>query len=107
MAGVEKRSKVLQNLGSLVLKVWRAEKNSRDSDGGDHMKAPTGMEEGICEQDLKGKQASFRTTLGKAIIKPRRAVVTTVLIDPQYKPRATFVFYYLSKVNRSPFVENS
>ncbi|KAK6503564.1 hypothetical protein TWF481_008578 [Arthrobotrys musiformis] len=91
---METRTDVLQNIGSLKVLVFRAEKEATECEatGG---KASENIKD-IHEKSLKGRAVSHRTSFGPVEYRTSPAFNTKKL-DPPHHPYVTFVFLYASK----------
>ncbi|KAK6537024.1 hypothetical protein TWF281_001227 [Arthrobotrys megalospora] len=109
---LETRVDVLKNVGSLTMKIWRAEKNATEASSKDWTRLSE--IENIHEKALKGRAVSHKTLLGAVTYEPSRSCRTRKL-DPEDSPYVTFIFRYASKrylqieglMPRSPSPEHS
>ncbi|KAF3285411.1 hypothetical protein TWF970_010468 [Orbilia oligospora] len=90
---METRANVLQNIGTLKVKIYRAEKRATKGRGSDHDKLSI---KDVHEKSLKGRAVSHRTSLGAADYEPPSSLKTKRL-DPSDRPYVIFTFRYAKK----------
>ncbi|KAF3159701.1 hypothetical protein TWF788_003675 [Orbilia oligospora] len=95
---VETREKVIGNIGTLQLSIWRV-KLARGKLVFPDAKYELEAAKAIKEKLLKGQAVSHCTDFGERTTEPPRKRVyhDATYIDPKDKPFATFIFKYASK----------
>ncbi|KAF3209694.1 hypothetical protein TWF106_008784 [Orbilia oligospora] len=95
---IETREKVIGNIGTLQLSIWRV-KLARGKLAFPDAKYELEATKAIKEKLLKGQAVSHCTDFGERTTEPPRKRVyhDATYIDPKDKPFATFIFKYASK----------
>ncbi|RVD87661.1 uncharacterized protein DFL_001879 [Arthrobotrys flagrans] len=110
---METRAKILQNIGTFKVLIFRAEEQARQSNDARRCEILEDIKE-VHEKSLKGRAVSHKTLFGTAEYE-WAAFMHTRKLDPHDRPYVTFIFRYASKaylqseglIPRSPSPEPS